>query len=79
MEMKEKRCQKARERGPSASLSHGPSAFSSDPGTADSVHQSGYNSKTSEQYATKTTSKTGSDKPQRPKRSQDTIKVSFYY
>ena len=39
------------------------------------TYQSGYNSQTSEQYATKTVHKPKQPVPQRPKRIQDEIKV----
>lgn len=40
------------------------------------TYQSGYNNQSSEQYATKTTHKPKPAVPQRPKRTQDVIKVS---
>ena len=42
------------------------------------TYQSGYNNKSSEQYATKISQKPKPAVPQRPRRTQDLIKVSLF-
>ena len=43
------------------------------------TYQSGYNNKSSDQYATKISQKPKPAVPQRPRRTQDAIKVSFQH
>ena len=43
------------------------------------TYQSGYNNKSSDQYATKISQKPKPAIPQRPRRTQDAIKVSFQH
>ena len=43
------------------------------------TYQSGYNNKSSEQYATKISQKPNPAAPQRPRRTQDVIKVSLLH
>lgn len=77
MEKERKREEKKRKDSASASLNPKSSSGSSEYDREErGSYKSGYNSSASDQYATKTVLKPKSAVPQRPKRTQDTIKVS---
>lgn len=69
--------QKREEKKRKDSAGH-PSASAESDREARGTYQSGYNNISSEQYATKVSNKPKPAIPQRPRRTQDVIKVSLY-
>lgn len=69
--------QKREEKKRKDSAGH-PSASTESDREARGTYQSGYNNISSEQYATKVSNKPKPAVPQRPRRTQDAIKVSLY-
>ena len=78
LEKEQKRGEKKRKDSASANLGPRRSSVSSECEREErGTYQSGYNSASSEQYATKTVYKPKPAVPQRPKRTEDAIKVSY--